>query len=80
MSSCGCISSIRCCHLERQCSGGGAGILGVSLPDRTRSFARMRWSNLQRNTVRKYAEAKSPPMMRTRGRSRVSQSDSMTAA
>ena len=32
------------------------------------------------NTVRKYAEAKSPPMMRTRSRSRVSQSDAMTAA
>ena len=35
---------------------------------------------IHRNTVRKYAEAKSPPMMRTRGRSRVSQSDGMTAA
>ena len=35
---------------------------------------------IHRNTVRKYAEAKSPPMMRTRGRSRVSQSDRMTAA
>ena len=34
---------------------------------------------IHRNTVRKYAEAKSPPMMRTRGRSRVSQSDGMTA-
>ena len=35
---------------------------------------------IHRNTIRKYAEAKSPPMMRTRGRSRVSQSDGMTAA
>ena len=35
---------------------------------------------IHRNTVRKYAEAKSPPMTRTRGRSRVSQSDGMTAA
>ena len=35
---------------------------------------------IHRNTVRKYAEAKSLPMMRTRGRSRVSQSDGMTAA
>ena len=35
---------------------------------------------IHRNTVRKYAEAKSPPMMPTRGRSRVSQSDRMTAA
>ena len=35
---------------------------------------------IHRNTVRKYAEAKSPPMMRTRGRSRVSHSDGMTAA
>ena len=35
---------------------------------------------IHRNTVRKYAEAKSPPMMRTKGRSRVSQSDGMTAA
>ena len=35
---------------------------------------------IHRNTVRKYAEAKSPPMIRTRGRSRVSQSDGMTAA
>ena len=35
---------------------------------------------IHRNTVRKYAEAKSPPIMRTRGRSRVSQSDGMTAA
>ena len=34
---------------------------------------------IHRNTVRKYAEAKSPPMMRTRGRSRVSQSDGLTA-
>ena len=36
--------------------------------------------DIHRNTVRKYAEAKSPPMMRTRGRSHVSQSDGMTAA
>ena len=35
---------------------------------------------IHRNTVRKYAEAKSPPMMRTRVRSRVSQSDGMTVA
>ena len=35
---------------------------------------------IHRNTVRKYAEAKSPPMMRTKGRSRVSHSDGMTAA
>ena len=35
---------------------------------------------IHRNTVSKYAEAKSPPMMRTRGRSRVAQSDGMTAA
>ena len=35
---------------------------------------------IHRNTVRKYAEAKSPPMMRTRVRSRVSHSDGMTAA
>ena len=35
---------------------------------------------IHRNTVRKYAEAKSPPMMPTRVRSRVSQSDGMTAA
>ena len=35
---------------------------------------------IHRDTVRKYAEAKSPPMMRTRVRSRVSQSDGMTAA
>ena len=35
---------------------------------------------IHRNTVRKYAEAKSPPMMRTRVRSRVSQADGMTAA
>ena len=34
---------------------------------------------IHRNTVRKYAEAKSPPMMHTRGRSRVSQSVGMTA-
>jgi hypothetical protein len=35
---------------------------------------------IHRNTVRKYAEAKSPTMMRTRVRSRVSHSDGMTAA
>ena len=33
-----------------------------------------------RNTVGKYAEAKGPPMMRTRGRSRAPQSDGMAAA
>ena len=36
--------------------------------------------DIHRNTVRKYAEAKNPPMMHTKGRSRVSQSDGMTAA
>ena len=35
---------------------------------------------IHRNTVRKYAEAKSPPMMRTRVRSRVSQPDGLTVA
>ena len=35
---------------------------------------------IHRNTVCKYAEAKSPPMTRTRVRSRVSQSDGMTVA
>ena len=35
---------------------------------------------IHRNTVRKYAEAKSPPVMRTRVRSGVTQSYGMTVA
>ena len=35
---------------------------------------------IHRNTVRKYAAAKSPPIIRTRVRSRASQSDGMAAA
>ena len=35
---------------------------------------------IHRTTVRKYAEVKSPPMVRTRVKPRVSQSDDMTVA
>ena len=52
----------------------GRGRLSFACPQSPGSWG------IHRNTVRKYAEAKSPPMMRTRGRSRVSQSDRMTAA
>ena len=35
---------------------------------------------IHRNTVRKYTEAKSPPTMRTRAKSRAPQSNGMAAA